>query len=89
MKNNVDPKVIDRIKKILEHHEGCLKINSEQEALSALELAKSIMKKYHLDMMQFQEKFSESDISHKITDKCSVYKLCIREKSTVQRIHPY
>ena len=73
MKNNVDPKIIDRIKKILEHHKGALKINSEQEALSALELAKSIMKKYHLDMMQFQERFSESDISHKITDKCSVY----------------
>ena len=74
---NVDPKVLEKIKKLLDHHAGCLKINSEQEAFSALELAKSIMKKYHLDMMQVKESFSDSDITHKSIDKCSVYKIPI------------
>lgn len=72
-----DPKVLEKIKKLLDHHAGSLKINSEHEAFCALELAKSMMKKYHLDMMQVKESFEESDITHRPVDKCSVYKIPI------------
>lgn len=68
----VDEQVIDRIKKLLEHHEGCIKINSEQEAMVAMDLAKKLMTKYHLDMMQIVET-STDFISHMQADKFSVY----------------
>lgn len=71
--NNVKPEIINKIQKLLDHHTGCLKINSEDEALSALEIAKKLMKKHHLNMMMFSENTDPNNIIDKYVDKCSVY----------------
>ena len=47
---NADRSVIEKIKKLLIKHDGCKKINSEAEAEVALNLAFSMMRKYHLSM---------------------------------------
>lgn len=48
--NNVDPNVIEKIKKLLIKHDGCKKINSEAEAEVALNMAFKMMQKHHLSM---------------------------------------
>ena len=73
MLQNVDSSIISKIKKLLDHHAGCLKINSEAEAMTAMEMARNLMKKHHLDMMMLQEQSSDIKITHKNIDKCSVY----------------
>jgi hypothetical protein len=72
MNQKVDQSIIDKIKKLLDHHAGCLKIKSEAEAMTAMDMAKKLMEQHHLDMMQFSEN-TEFDITHKQFDKCSVY----------------
>lgn len=73
MAEQVDKTVIDKISKLLDHYKGSLKINSESEALVALDLAKKLMAKYHLDMMQFNDTISDESILHQSIDKFSVY----------------
>lgn len=73
MNQQVDQRVIDRIKKLLDHHAGCLKIKSEAEAMTAMDMAKKLMEQHHLDMMMFSEQTTDFEISHKQFDKCSVY----------------
>lgn len=73
MENKVQPEIINKIQKLLDHHAGCLKINSEDEAISALEIAKKLIKKHHLNMMMFQENSNPDSIVDKFVDKCSVY----------------
>ena len=78
MKQKIQQEIIDKIQKLLDHHAGALKINSEQEAMTAMSMAKKLMEKHHLDMMMFYEQgCSESDITHKQIDKCSVYSIPI------------
>ena len=55
MDQKVDQSVIDKIQKLLDHHAGCLKIKSEAEAMTAMDMAKKLMKQHHLDMMMFSE----------------------------------
>lgn len=73
MLKNVDPTIISKIKKLLDHHAGCLKVNSEAEAMTAMDMARNLMKKHHLDMMMVQEQCTDVEITHKKVDKCSVY----------------
>ena len=75
MLQNVDPSVINKIKKLLDHHAGCLKVNSEAEAMTAMDMARNLMKKHHLDMMMLREQCIDTEISHKNVDKCSVYSI--------------
>jgi len=78
MKVDVDQSVIDKIKKLLDHHAGCLKIKSEAEAMTAMDMARKLMERHHLDMMMFTEsQTSISDVTHKQFDKCSVYAIPI------------
>lgn len=52
---NVDSSVIDKIKKLINTHNGCKKINSEAEAQTALNLAKRMMDKYHLSLSNIMD----------------------------------
>lgn len=71
---SVDKDVVSKIKKLLNHHKGCLKVNSEEEACVALDMARRLMDEHHLDMMQFSESLTdEEDILERCTDKFSVY----------------
>lgn len=59
--------IIDKIKKLLQQHDGCKKINSEHEAEIALNLAYEMMRKHHLDMSQILDTDIEDGIA--ITEK--------------------
>ena len=74
----VEQSVIDKVKKLLDHYTGCLKIKSEQEALSALELAKKLMDKHHLSMSMIEDDATAEDsIVHVQCDKFSVFSIPI------------
>lgn len=74
LKKDIPEDVVKKVKSLLKSYTGCLKINSEHEAMNAFRLAKRLMEKHHLDMMMLSEVGeSDSDITHKKIDKCSVY----------------
>lgn len=62
MQDEVERKVIRRIKLLLEKSDGCKKINSEHEAEAALNMAYSLMRKHHLDMSTVMSSGEDSDI---------------------------
>ena len=61
--------IIEKIRKLLQQHDGCKKINSEHEAEIALNLAYEMMRKHHLDMSQILDSDIEQGI--KITEEQS------------------
>jgi len=65
--------IFDKIQKLLQHYDGCKKINSEHEAEVAMNLAKKLMLEYHISSYEFTN--IDESIKSTQVDKFSVYSI--------------